>query len=282
MDQTHAPEHIAQSGWKSFWERGAWWKAVLLVVAYVAVYVGISQLLGLLYGDHLGEPGSAQNNLLLYGLPILVGGIIPLTLFAWSVGWLKELFARQPIRGHWWMWIAVGVVLITNVLRFAAIDYSKAGFELVAAWLLSGLCVGIAEEGLTRGVVVNILRKAGYKEIIVAVVSAGLFALLHVTNLLGGQNLVATGIQVVYTFAFGVCMYLALRVTGNLIWPILLHASTDPSVFLMGYATPGSGLTAVASLGNFPVIIVGLILLIFVRGRVQRNADGLTSPTLAS
>ena len=282
MATTDTPDHVAQSGWKSFWARGAWWKAILLVVAYAAVYIGISQLLGLIYGGNLGEPGTAQNNLLLYGLPIFVGGIIPLFLFAWSVGWLKELFARQPIRGHWWMWIAVGVVLLTNVLRFAALDYGKAGFELVAAWLLSGLCVGIAEEVLTRGLVVNILRKAGYKEIIVAVVSAALFALLHVTNLLGGQNLGATALQVVYTFAFGVCMYLALRVTGNLIWPILLHASTDPSISLMGYATPGSGLTAIAAFGNFPVIIVGLILLIFIRGRVQRNAEGLTAPTLAS
>ena len=29
-------------------------------------------------------------------------------------------------------------------------------------------------------------------------------------------------------------MYLTLRVTGNIIWPILLHASTDPSIFLFG------------------------------------------------
>ena len=41
-----------------------------------------------------------------------------------------------------------------------------------------------------------------------------------------------TLIQLVYTFAFGICMYLTLRVTGNLIWPILLHASADPSTFL--------------------------------------------------
>ena len=41
-------------------------------------------------------------------------------------------------------------------------------------------------------------------------------------------------------------MYLALRVTGNIIWPILLHATTDPSIFLLT-AYPGSGsLTPIA------------------------------------
>ena len=58
------------------------------------------------------------------------------------------------------------------------------------------------------GVVVNLMRKAGRGEIAVALV--------------------------VYTFFFGIIMYLALRLTGSLIWPILLHASTDPTLFLFG------------------------------------------------
>ena len=37
--------------------------------------------------------------------------------------------------------------------------------------------------------------------------------------------MLATAFQLVYTFGFGVCMYLAMRVTGTIIAPILLHAS---------------------------------------------------------
>ena len=98
-------------------------------------------------------------------------------------------------------------------------------------------------------------------------------------NLLAGQDLITTGVQVVYTFAFGLCMYLALRVTGNLIWPILLHASTDPSIFLQT-AHPAAGpLATFAGFGNIVVIVVGLVLLIFIRGRVERPADpALTTP----
>ncbi|MBS3180196.1 MULTISPECIES: CPBP family intramembrane glutamic endopeptidase [unclassified Pseudoclavibacter] len=251
--------------WKAFWERGGWWKAVVLVVAYYVLY----QLGGLLFLPFEGglEPSSAGAIIVGFALPIALGGLL-LVAFALSLGWLRELFAPQPIRGKGWMWIAVAVVLVFNVLRFAALDYDSAGLDLVAAWLVAGLCIGFAEEVLTRGYVVNLMRKAGHSEIATATVSAALFAAMHSANVLTGQSVFATAIQVLYTFAFGICMYLALRVTGNLIWPVLLHATTDPSVFLLT-AHPGTGpLTTFAGFGNIAVILFGLVAIIFIRGRV--------------
>ena len=72
-------------------------------------------------------------------------------------------------------------------------------------------------------------------------------------------------------------MYLTLRVTGNIIWPILLHASTDPSIFLHTAYPSDSPLTAFAGLGNIAVIATGLILLIFIRGRVDAPSDRTTT-----
>ncbi|MGN6218121.1 MAG: lysostaphin resistance A-like protein [Microbacterium sp.] len=258
----------AQNRWQSFWNKGGWWRSLLLVVSYYVLY----QLGSLLFGPPVVSTDDPALEVL-YGtaLPIALGGVI-LVVFALSTGWLRELFAPQPIRGKGWMWIAVAVVLFFNVLHFAAVDYAEAGAGVVIAWLVAGLFIGFAEEVLTRGFVVNMMRKAGYREIVVAVVSAALFALLHSGNLLSGQSVLATGIQLVYTFAFGLLMYLSLRVTGNLIWPILLHASTDPSIFLLTLYPSSSALTGVANLGNFAVIVTGLVLLIFIRGRVERTA----------
>jgi len=271
----HHSDHASLSPWKRFWERGRWWKAVLLVVVYYVLY----QLGGFLFlplSPGL-EPDTAAFLVVNEVLPIAFGGVL-VVIFALSVGWLRELFAPQPIRGRGWMWIAVVVVLGFNILRFASLDYGAAGFELVAAWLLAGLVIGFAEEVVTRGYVVNIMRKAGHPEIAVALVSAALFAAMHSGNLLSGQSLFATAFQVLYTFAFGICMYLALRVTGNLIWPILLHASTDPSIFLLT-SHPGDGpLTAIAGLGNLPVIVFGLLAIIFIRGRVTRTAPDVLTP----
>ncbi|MFI2566533.1 lysostaphin resistance A-like protein [Paenarthrobacter sp. NPDC018779] len=165
------------------------------------------------------------------------------------------------------MWIALLAVLAFNLLRFATIDYNAVGLDVVATWLLAGLFIGFAEEVLTRGFVVKLLRKAGNRELVVAVVSGTVFAGLHAGNLLSGQSVFATAFQLIYTFAFGICMYLACRLTGRLIVPILLHASTDPSIFLLTAHPTEGPLTAIAGLGNIVVIIVGLLSLFFIRGR---------------
>lgn len=34
------------SGWKAFWDRGGWWRAVLLAVLYMAIYLGAGQVIG--------------------------------------------------------------------------------------------------------------------------------------------------------------------------------------------------------------------------------------------
>lgn len=260
-------EHETSSHWRRFWEKGGWWRSLLVVAAYFVVYQGVPLLFAPLFPT---APGPAATIWLFTVIPIAFGGLV-LVAFAWSLGWLRELFGPQPIRGRGWMWIAVVVVLLFNILRFAAVDYAKAGAGVVVAWLVAGLCIGFAEETLTRGFVVNLMRKHGYREIAVASVSAALFAALHAGNLLTGQSVFATALQLVYTFAFGILMYLALRVTGNLVWPILLHASTDPSTFLSTlYPTQGP-VAAFAGLGNPAVIVAGLLLLIFVRGRVPQS-----------
>lgn len=57
-------------------------------------------------------------------------------------------------------------------------------------------------------------------------------------------------------------MYLALRVTRTLIAPILLQASTDPSISMQATHPTASPLAAFAGLGNIAVIAVGLVLLL--------------------
>nr|WP_201471126.1 CPBP family intramembrane glutamic endopeptidase [Microbacterium hydrocarbonoxydans] len=271
MNDVAHPEQKSRSAWRRFWEQGGWWRAVVLVVVYFVLYNGLSLLLAPV-ASQIDDPQSATGILVFYVIPIFVGCVL-LAAFGASLGWLPQIFGAQPIRGRGWMWIAIAVVLLFNVLHLLSIDYGAAGVEVVATWLLAGLFIGFAEEVLTRGFVVSLLRRAGNRELIVALVSSALFALLHAGNLLTGQSLIATLIQLVYTFAFGVCMYLAMRVTGTIIAPILLHASTDPSIFLQ-VAYPADGpVGGVANLGNFAVIIVGLIALFFIRGRVTQPLD---------
>ena len=266
----------AGNPWRRFWERGGWWRALLLAAAYYGLY----QLLGLLVGTVFpeggalrGEKGSAGDVFIGTGLPILLGGVL-LVLFAVSVGWLRELFAPQAIRGRRWMWIGIVVVLVINVTALLSVDYGEAGLPFVFSWLLTGLFIGFAEEVLTRGFVVNLMRKAGQGEIAVALVSSAIFAALHLGNLFTtDQGLVVTLEQVAYTFAFGVIMYLALRVTGSLIGPILIHASTDPTLFVHGaFPFEGSLLSLVPALSTYLVLLTGVILLIVLIVSERRRA----------
>lgn len=262
----------AASGWRGFWERGGWWRAIVLVVGYFVLYNGLSLLLAPLTDVGI-EPRSALWVLVFYAVPILIGGLV-LLVFTVSVGWLPAVFGPQPVRGSGWMWIGIAVVLLFNVMHLLAVDYADAGVEIVATWLLTGLLIGFAEEVLTRGLVVRLLRTAGYREIAVVSISSALFAVLHSGNLLTGQSVVATGIQLVYTFGFGVCMYLAMRVTGTILAPILLHASTDPSIFLQAQYPGAGALGSIADLGNVAVILVGVIAVFLIR-TPDETGDGL-------
>jgi membrane protease YdiL (CAAX protease family) len=271
-----------ENGWKRFWERGDWWRAVLLAAVYYAVYQLLSLLVGAVFGKEggiRGAEGSAVDVFIGTALPIILGAIV-LLAFAASLGWLPQLFGPQPVRGRRWMWVGVAVVLVINLSAFFSVDFADAGAALIASWLFAGLFVGFAEELLTRGLVVNLMRKAGRGEIAVGLVSAAVFAALHAGNFFtSDQGLATTALQVVYTFFFGVIMYLALRLTGRLIWPILLHASTDPTIFLFGaHPTTGNPLIIIPSLSTYLIIGTGLVLLIvFIvseRRRARRGAPG--------
>ncbi|UAJ79998.1 CPBP family intramembrane metalloprotease [Leifsonia sp. ZF2019] len=278
----------AESAWRRFWNRGGWWKALLVAAVYWGLYQLAGVLVFLAFGGLIDKHDVFANAASVFfgiGAAIVVGGIL-LVIFAPSLGWLKQLFGRQPIGGSWWMWIGVGIVVVFDILRFASADYAAWDAGAVVAVLVTGLVIGFAEEVLTRGFAVNLLRRAGYGERSVMLLSSLLFAALHAGNALSGQNLLAVGFTVVYTFAFGLVMYAALRVTGNLIWPILLHASTDPSLFLLtgGVDATSSAmhpgpLAGVAGLANVVIMIFALVPLVFVRGRVDREAAyGLKPP----
>jgi len=75
-------------------------------------------------------------------------------------------------------------------------------------------------------------------------------------------------------------MYLTFRVTGRLVWAILLHATTDPATFLQVEHSVEGVLTSVANQSNWPVIILGLTLVWFVRGRAGRRENESVTPSV--
>jgi hypothetical protein len=74
-------------------------------------------------------------------------------------------------------------------------------------------------------------------------------------------------------------MYLVMRVTGSIVWAIVAHALTDPTLFLAtggvdaSGAVHANGLLVIGSTGNYAVMLMGIVALFLIRGRA---ADTLT------
>ncbi|XPP26388.1 MAG: type II CAAX prenyl endopeptidase Rce1 family protein [Leucobacter sp.] len=270
-------EHVRASRWHRFWNRGGWWKALAVAVVYLALYEGLGLLLRVPFGhlvdseNILATPASVFFGL---ALPILLGGII-LLVFVWALGWFREIFGRQPIRGSWWMWIAVAVLLIPILLRLVGTDWTAYSLSVVLTLLITGLCIGLAEELLARGLAVNLLRRAGYGEKAVMLLSSLIFALMHSVNAFN-QPILNVALTVVYAFTFGIMMYLLLRVTGSIIWPMLVHAATDPTTMLAtggvdahGATSGSEGLISLAGGFDLVYIVLAIVAIIFVKGKVH-------------
>ena len=288
MGAEHAHEN--PSGWKRFWNRGGWWKALLAAAVYLAFYVSLSFPISAWFGQYvdadnvLATPASIFFGL---ALPILIGAIV-LLCFIGSLGWFREIFGRQPVAGRWWMWIAVALLVIPIGLRVAATSWSEYSVGVILTMLATGLCIGLAEELITRGIAVNLLRRAGHGERTVMVLSSLIFALLHTVNAFT-QPLLNVALTVAYTFGFGVMLYLVLRVTGHIIWPILVHAATDPTTFLAtggvdaAGATSGSeSLIALAGVFNFIYVAAAIVAIFLVKGKASLPSGQFGLPVNAA
>ena len=164
-------------------------------------------------------------------LPIGLGAI-GLLVFCARVGWLRDILGPQPIRGSHWMWLAPVLVVAAIGGHLGGTDWSAWTGGQVAMLALAGVCIGVAEELATRGLAVKMLRDAGRSERVVAFVSSLLFALMHTVNLISGMAVTTVAATVGYTFCFGMCMCLTMRVTGTIWAAIVLHGMTDPTTFL--------------------------------------------------
>lgn len=282
-----APAATGANGWQRFWNRGGWWRAVLMAVIYIAAFnlagLALRPLVGGLADadDIFATPISA---FIAIGLQPLFGSIL-LLIIAATLGWLpRPLFGRQPVPRKWWFWLGPIFVLVPIVFHFFGIEYARYGVAVVIAVLVAGLFVGFSEEFLTRGMVIVMLRRHGYREWAVMALSSAIFASLHFSNLFTGQGISTVGPTVVYTFAFGICMYATLRVGGSLVWPIVLHTLTDPTTILAsggiddGTHASVNSANVVALVGTIAYVLWAVVLLIVTRGDAQGRADAAEEP----
>lgn len=265
--------------WVKFWNRGGWWRAFALTAGYLAVFTGVSFLIVMPFKadvvaadkDILNSTPAFLGALL---LPEIAGAAI-ITLFVLSVAWMPVIFARQSYRGGRWMWAAPVVIVAAAVARLFGTDWSLYAVSSVLLIFTLGLFVGYTEELVSRGAAVHLLRKGGYKERSVMVLSSLLFASMHVVSGIG-KSITEIAILLVFAFLFGVAAYLTMVVTGSIVWAMVLHAITDPTTMLAsgGVDAGHAPATPFSNAGTIAVVIylvLFVVALFAIRGKVEKR-----------
>lgn len=163
----------------------------------------------------------------------------------------------------------IGLILLIPMFIYLIIDFivdpviSFSGFSNISLFI-SIVGAGLIEEVIFRGILVSHLMKildSKYKIYITAILSAGVFALLHFINY-DGSNLAITTVQVISAFSFILLAAVYLR-TGNLWLTILIHFLNNFLTFLNpANIGPGGEMVGPVTWIFYLEIVLSIILVI--------------------
>jgi membrane protease YdiL (CAAX protease family) len=233
------------------------WIGLAIYIGYVAVVFTVQRLSGIPYTDF----GTSGGNLFLgVGLSLIVGAAllaITTTLLGW---WRPALFERHR-SAHAWPIIAPAVMVVALIINLVSIDWGSYDGAFLAASIVL-LLVGFTEEMATRGLLLVGLRSR-LSEVWVWFLTSALFGLMHLVNAIGGEAIGPTIQQVAFAFGAGTIFYILRRVTGSLIWAMILHGLWDFSIFALGRGTPAS-LAVLGGVIETIAIVIALASVAFV------------------
>lgn len=158
--------------------------------------------------------------------PVLISfvpaAVILVIYFTWRRKWASYGFTLTS----WIYYVPLMVVLI--VLFFQGFSYHP--IETIAFYVIFAILVGFVEERIYRGLMVKILLPLG--NITAILTSSLLFSFAHILNLLSGQSLSQTGLQLVYSLLIGIVLAQLFIKTGNIYPLILFHTIHNLIQFL--------------------------------------------------
>lgn len=194
--------------------------ALLIAVVYVIILAGLNKLSGVPYTEIIK---SSTN--MLYGvlIPVFLSSIILTIISLWS-GWWKDLWRdKYQIKGHNWMYVFLILSIIAVIANFLGNSIGSLDESFIFCTFIATAFVGYSEELLTRGILVRGARGSGLTEIKVFLVVMFVFGCLHGINIIAGQAIIPTLIQMIYAGLMGGVYYVIFRKNGFLVIPMILH-----------------------------------------------------------
>ncbi len=248
------------------------WIGFAIWVGYLIVIVAVTKLMGVPFP----KIGTTAENTWKGAVADLAVAAVLLVITTAALGWWRPaLFERRRSHHKWPIFVPI-VMLLVAIANLATTDWSKFDASFVLSLVCLGVLVGFNEEILARGLLLTAFRSR-LREGWVWFLSSLLFGAMHLLNIALGAPASGTLSQVVLAFASGTAFYIVRRVTGSLIWAMLLHGIWDASVFSVGHAalgTPYAGILA-------PLVGVLAVAVVFwvIKGTDEKPVD---APALAT
>lgn len=241
------------------------WSGLVVFIFYLAIVMGMQIGSGVEYTEITKTSDNLLKGVL---LPVLTSSIF-LTIFAMWSGWWKDVFKdKYKIQGHNWINLLVVFAIMGTIINFVAGDITTLDTKFILYAAIGTALVGYSEELMTRGLLLRGARGSGFTEVKVFLITSLAFGLMHSLNILNGQEVGTTLMQVVFTFLAGGVYYAIFRKTSLLWVTMVLHALWDFSLLTNGAevvnkATPEMG--GLLALGAFFTYASYIVLFASIR-----------------
>lgn len=203
-------------------------------------------------------------------------------LFTRQAGWTAEAWtAPSPFteRRRWWM-LAIPIVLVVQLIGLLMeVPWSEQTVSVVLIYLVGSLFIGFGEELYFRGILrVSVLGH--HREITALLITSFAFGFAHTVGyLFDGVGVASIIFDTLYLAVDGALFYGALRATGRLWVPIVLHGLGDFARFLQtgdndSDRSDQSGSYIISSVSVYvtAVLAVALVVSIARQDRKTRRA----------
>jgi hypothetical protein len=208
--------------------------AVFVFIGYLATIV-ITNLIFARDVDFSEVTASAENTRNGVVIPVACAAAY-LTIVASVLGWWPPALFEPRRRVHLplWLW-SIPILAIVGFAGDIARSEHRGDFTTEHWWylIIGFILVGYSEELMTRGLLLTGMR-AEWLERRALIGTTLLFALMHGLNFAFGQDLSTTIKQMAGVIPMALLFYVVRRVTGTLIFSMLVHGMLDFSIIVFG------------------------------------------------
>lgn len=217
------------------------------VIGKIILFIFFSLLMPTIAGVVIGVKEINNQGVIYFiqFLSIFIGCLILIVIIKKSSFTFRQIGFRKGSIGIW----ILGVIAVEIVALVAGI-HIKIDLKGFAYLILFMVSVGFFEEIIYRGFLLQYLKRRNPKTAVV--VSALLFGVGHIVNVLGGADVKMTVAQIVFAFLFGIVTAEIAFLTNSIVIGIVWHALHN----IIDHITSSPSLTV-----QFQIVLVQCVIL---------------------